>query len=180
MNVTEPYFVIRKHFEGLHDGDLSTITLEPKMDCSGNWTEGWGHAIFHEGKILKGIENKELAYSLATVSTIEQADALLEIDTAVRVAQIKNYLGSTKIDQNTFNALACHYYNCGYSMTIFNLIRKGEYFKPQLIEFWVNHYIQSGGVIYNGLVKARCCEAHLIETGIVDFEAWQFYRKSLI
>lgn len=28
-----------KHYESLHDGDLSAIGLQPKMDCLGIWTD---------------------------------------------------------------------------------------------------------------------------------------------
>ena len=28
------------HYEGLHDGDLSKVGLQPKMDPIGIWTEG--------------------------------------------------------------------------------------------------------------------------------------------
>ena len=58
-----------KHYEGLHDGDLSKIGLQPKMDPSGIWTEGWGHAIHQNGKFIRGASNKALAYKLAIVKT---------------------------------------------------------------------------------------------------------------
>jgi GH24 family phage-related lysozyme (muramidase) len=70
------------------------------------------------------------------------------------------------------------YYNCGYSSKMFIYINKGPAYYDDLIDFWVKHYIKSGGVIRNGLVKRRCCEANLWETGEVNFEAWKkWYDK---
>ena len=34
-----------KDFESLHDGDLTLIGLQPKMDPIGIWTEGYGRAM---------------------------------------------------------------------------------------------------------------------------------------
>jgi hypothetical protein len=34
-----------QEFESLHDGDLTMIGLQPKMDPIGIWTEGYGHAM---------------------------------------------------------------------------------------------------------------------------------------
>jgi GH24 family phage-related lysozyme (muramidase) len=36
---------LEEHYESLNDGDLTLIGLQPKMDCCGIWTEGWGHAM---------------------------------------------------------------------------------------------------------------------------------------
>ena len=46
-----------KEFEGLHDGDLSIIGLQPKMCPAGIWTQGYGHAIIYnkEISILVGV-----------------------------------------------------------------------------------------------------------------------------
>ena len=50
-------------YEGLHDGDLKEIGLQPKMDPVGIWTEGWGHAIIDsKGNFVKGIDCKTNAF----------------------------------------------------------------------------------------------------------------------
>jgi hypothetical protein len=48
-----------KHYESLHDGDLSAIGLQPKMDSLGIWTEGWGSVVYDgNNRVIRGIENK--------------------------------------------------------------------------------------------------------------------------
>ena len=71
------------------------------------------------------------------------------------------------------------FYNAGFSPTIFLLINKGDAYVADLIDFWVKHYIRSGGEIKNGLVKRRCTEANLYLTGNVDFDAWKNYYAKL-
>ena len=44
-----------KHFEGLHDGDLKEIGLQPKKCPAGIWTQGYGSAMRDKnGNFLKG------------------------------------------------------------------------------------------------------------------------------
>lgn len=45
MKTSENGIILIKHYESLHDGDLSRIGLQPKMCPAGYWTEGYGHAI---------------------------------------------------------------------------------------------------------------------------------------
>ena len=45
------------HYEQLHDGDLTKIGLQPKMECSSIWTIGYGHALKDvNGKWLTGFD----------------------------------------------------------------------------------------------------------------------------
>ena len=53
-----------KEFESLHDGDLSKIGIQPKMDPIGIWTEGYGKAMRgDDGCFLKGKKDKDKAYA---------------------------------------------------------------------------------------------------------------------
>jgi len=101
-----------KHFEGLHDGDLSKIGLQPKMCPAGYWTEGYGHVIIHNGRMLEGIENKELAYQLSTIKTEEQAIETLLNDLVRYEDSVKTYVKIT-LTQNQFDALVSFTYNVG-------------------------------------------------------------------
>lgn len=148
-----------KHFESLHDGDLKQIGLQPKMCPSGVWTEGWGNAIFYKGKLLKGIENKKLAYSLSKIKTKEQADlALLAILPKYEKIVTDNI--KIPLKQNQFDALVSHTYNTGGSNGLFELINNKADKKD--IEFWfLNKYITGGGVVWRGLIARRKSEAKL-------------------
>ena len=169
---------IERYFEGIHDGDLHKIGLQPKMDCSGNWTEGFGHAIFYNGKILNGAENEDLANRLSVIKTVEEAEFWLQKDNDIRAVEVEKRL-KTDLKQHQFDALMSLCYNAGFSPTIFALINKGNAYLANLIDFWVKHYIRSGGEIKNGLVKRRCTEAHLYLTGEVNFDAWKNYYDKL-
>ena len=41
-----------KSFEGIHDGDLTVIGLQPKMCPAGIWTVGYGRALRSKPRML--------------------------------------------------------------------------------------------------------------------------------
>ena len=61
MDLTNAVILI-KSYEGIMDGDPSTINLDPYLCPAGYWTIGWGHVVLdQQGNQIKGIENKKLA-----------------------------------------------------------------------------------------------------------------------
>jgi len=158
---------ILKHYEGLHDGDLHQIGLQPKMDPVGIWTEGWGRAMLYKGKFLKGSANEAIANKLATIKTIEQADAALVSDLnpiwAIIARKITILL--TQLQKET---LASHIYNTGGSSTLYNLINSRS---PELANWWMAHYITGQGnpKPQPGLVYRRKTEALYFTTGVLKF-----------
>ena len=84
MSISEQGLALIKHFETLHDGDLSTIGLQPKMCPAGVWTVGYGRALLGaDGKFLKGKEGKTEAYRQYPNLSENQAEQMLREDTAV-------------------------------------------------------------------------------------------------
>src|SRR5665647_1325406 len=71
---------LTKHFESLHDGDLTIIGLQPKMCPAGIWTEGYGNAIIDPvtGKFLTDSENKGRASLLSDIYDEAGASEQLE------------------------------------------------------------------------------------------------------
>ena len=53
-----------KAFEGIPDGDPSTVGLDAYICPAGVWTIGWGHAIMDGGAQLTGPGNKARARAL--------------------------------------------------------------------------------------------------------------------
>jgi len=106
---------IIKHYEGLHDGDLIEIGLQPKLCPAGIWTIGWGHALKDiDGSWLRGIEGfKRLQeiYPYYITITQEEADALLEED----LERFEKYVNTIEAvaTQNEFDALVSFAYNLG-------------------------------------------------------------------
>ena len=160
--MNENLFKLISRYESLHDGDLKTIGLQPKMDPIGIWTEGWGHAIVDSnGKFIKGIENKDLAYKLSKIKTEKEAYKILEKD-----IQYTNLIIDRKItvdlNDNQRAALSSFIYNTGGSSTLFSLINKKS---PDIYNWWISHYITADGIKLKGLVNRRKSEAELFVSG---------------
>lgn len=155
-----------KHYESLHDGDLSTIGLQPKMCPRGVWTEGYGHAILDNmGRQIKGIANKQLAYAHYKVQTEADAEKQLMADLEHRELQIMELcLG---INQNQFDALLSFLFNLGISnlktSTLLKLARKNPNDFEIAYEF--PRWNMAGGKVWPGLTRRRKSEASLYFTG---------------
>jgi len=147
-----------KHFEGLHDGDLKTIGLQPKMCPAGIWTEGYGRAMRDENGSF--IKDKKIAYANISIHTEEEAETALEHDLQVFERIVMSKL-TRPVKQNQFDALVSHAYNTGgSSKTLFGLINTGV--NDMLLRtWWTSHYIMGGGVQLKGLIARREAEAKL-------------------
>ena len=101
-----------KSFEGIPDGDPTTVRIDAYLDPVGIWTIGWGHAITYNGRFLRGAENRAVARSLFPGGiTRDQAEALLRgdlVDTAAGVARL-----APAADDNQFAALVSFAFNAG-------------------------------------------------------------------
>lgn len=147
-----------KHFEGLHDGNLKEIGLQPKMCPAGIWTEGYGRAMRDDnGNFIKGKENKKLAYSRITIHTEEQAEKALSEDLPPYERQVI-LKAKRPLKQNEFDALVSHRYNTGGSSTLTEMSNNQN---PLLKSWWTSHYITGGGKILKGLIERRKAEAKL-------------------
>lgn len=149
-----------KHFEGLHDGDMKQIGLQPKMDPIGIWTEGYGRAMRDKkGNFIKGAENKKLALSSATISTELEATEALANDVRVFENIVARKV-KIKLKPNEFDALVSHTYNTGGSDTLFSLINK-KASKEDIHKWFTTKYISAGGIKLKGLIERRRLEAKL-------------------
>jgi lysozyme len=143
-----------KHFEGLHDGDLKTIGLQPKKCPAGIWTQGYGSAMRDKnGNFLKGNVMPKVTL------TEKEAEVLLaktlEVFENIVMRKIK-----ILIKQNQFDALVSHAYNTGGSDTLFKLVNQKAP-SEQIKKWFETKYITGGGVKINGLVARRKSESKL-------------------
>lgn len=165
-----------KHFESLHDGDLKTVGLQPKMCPAGIWTEGYGRAMIDpttKGH-LRGKNNARRALALQTIRTEKDADVALEQDyNRLAVLPAKAALGVDywdKLTENQRGALGSFVYNCGVGSPrykIFANIRaylNGTMSAAALDKYWKTSVIRSGGKILKGLILRREAEAQLFFT----------------
>lgn len=142
-----------KHFEGLHDGDLQTIGLQPKMCPAGIWTEGYGIAMRDKnGNFLKGDKMPK-----STIKTEFGAEIALKNILSVYENIVARKI-TRQLKQNEFDALVSFTFNTGGSKTLFSMVNSKN---PLLKSWWVSHYITGGGKKLNGLIERRKSEAKL-------------------
>ena len=149
-----------KGFESLHDGDLTHIGLQPKMDPIGIWTEGYGRAMRDKkGNFIKGAANKALAYANITIHTEAEASEALLQDLNSREHIVMQNI-DIPLNQNQFDALVSYIYNTGGSSNLYKLINTNA--GEAKIRIWFEtKYITSGGKRLQGLVNRRKAEANL-------------------
>jgi len=154
-----------KHFESLHDGDLSVIGLTPKLDPVGIWTEGWGHAMRSaDGKgFLRGAKDKAAALKRAKVLTEEDADALLEKDLERFELSVKR-LVDVPLHENQYGAVVSLVFNIGegnfQSSTLLKMLNVSN-FKGAALQF--ERWDKAGGAVLRGLTLRRKAERALFE-----------------
>lgn len=156
---------IIRSFEGLEDGDPSTVNLDPYPCPAGIWTIGWGHAIYYQGRMLsiKNPEDKEIAYSLFKGGiTIDQAIELLTTDLTPRCIQTDKAITNKNINDNQFSACVSLMFNIGIGNFLISDVLKytnSGNFQKAAISF--ASWRKSKGVVLSGLVKRRDAERKL-------------------
>jgi len=114
-----------KSFEGIPDGDPTTVNIDAYLCPAGVWTIGWGHALTDGGAQLKGAETKARARQLYPGGiTREQAEALLRADLIPRAASVSSLL-KVKVNDQQFGALIALVFNIGAgNLAASTLLRK--------------------------------------------------------
>lgn len=154
-------FSLIKSFEGICDGDPTTVNLDPYLDPVGIWTIGWGHAIRVNGRFLKGQADKALAHSIYPGGiTFAQAEDLLAND----IGADEIYLNAVfpNLTQSQFDALVSFTFNVGLGdfeqSTLIKKLRAGDV-AGAAGQF--GRWIYSDGKKLPGLVKRRAAERSL-------------------
>jgi lysozyme len=168
MKASENCLKLIKHYESLHDGDLSKIGLQPKICPAGVVTIGYGHALFHCGKPLKDIAQALKIYPYYEIIDTAFAERLLSED----VEAVENSINSLelKLNQNQFDALVSFTFNVGLGNLLQSTLLKaikGEVNTPIDVCFMM--WVKSGGKIMKGLQYRRKTEALLYNTGKLIF-----------
>jgi GH24 family phage-related lysozyme (muramidase) len=122
-----------KSFEGIEDGDPSTVNLDAYLDPVGIWTIGWGHAIRNPQGAgwLKGAENQATARALYPGGiTRAQAQALLEADALDTARDVLSAV-QVDLDDGQYGALIAFTFNLGIgnlrSSTLLKKLNAGDY-----------------------------------------------------
>ena len=151
-----------KKFEGIPDGDPTSVNIDPYLDPIGIWTIGWGHAISINNLFLRGEENRKTARDLYLGGiTLEQAEQLLRGDVLDTCRDVES-LAEVELTDNQFGALVSFTFNLGRGnlakSTLLKKLNAGDY-KGAAAEF--RKWNKAGGQILNGLVARRAAEAAL-------------------
>lgn len=159
-----------KHFEGLHDGDLHTIGLQPKLCPAGIWTVGYGRALRDDsGEFLTSKFSYDSIRFLRPEMfniTIDQAEEFLRED-LIKFEKIVLSKLNVSLKQHEFDALVSHTYNTGGSSNLFKLVNEKN--KKKIKDWWLSTYITANKVKLKGLVKRRNAEWELFDKGILKF-----------
>ena len=166
--IGKPGLTIVKKWEGIPDGDPSTVNLDAYLDPVGIWTIGWGHAIVDPvtGKFLRGAENKRRARALYPDGlTFTQAEDLLRADlleSAMNVAA----LVKVPLTDNQFDALVSFEFNSGglslSTSTMRRLLNAKDYTgAADQFPRWNKGRVKGKLVVLPGLVSRRAEERAL-------------------
>lgn len=105
---------IIKKWEGVEDGDPSTVNLDPYLDPVGIWTIGWGHVVLDEkGNMLRGRWNRDKAKSVFPGGiTMAEADHLFRAD-LIRFERFVQRICTPQTTPGQFGAMVALCFNIG-------------------------------------------------------------------
>ncbi|HET7831703.1 MAG TPA: lysozyme [Gallionella sp.] len=151
-----------KSYEGIPDGDPTTVNIDPYLDPVNIWTIGWGHAIRYDDRFLRGEDDRALVKSLYPQGiTKEQAEALLHADLVNAGRDVLSVIAVSLTD-NQFGALTSFTFNLGLgnltSSTLLKKLNVGDY-SGAADEF--PRWVKANGKTLPGLVKRRAAERNL-------------------
>jgi lysozyme len=154
-----------KSFEGIVDGDPSTVKLDPYLDPIQIWTIGWGHAISVGTRFLKGADDKPLVKAMFPDGiTLEEATLLLKSDLLKFTRGVESVV-KVPLTDNQFAALVSFAFNVGLANLMKStLLRRvnEQNFAAAALEF--QKWNKAGGKVLRGLTRRRAAEAQLFLT----------------
>lgn len=165
MNPLRGAIDLIKRFEGIPDGDPTTVNLDPYLDPVGIWTIGWGHVVRdHNGKAITGKESWKVARSIYPNGlTKKEAEILLRDDIRVFIAGVRRLVKVPLLD-GQWSALISFTFNVGLeafeNSTMLKHINGGE-LKLAAKEF--PRWNKSKGKVLAGLTRRRAAEAACFE-----------------
>lgn len=145
-----------KAWEGIKDGDPSTVNLDPYRDPLGYWTIGYGHLLLSEQRKLHGLADREEARALYPNGiTKEGAELLLQADARARENAFLKRSYPLVLEPHQQDALISFIFNLSesalFGSTLWKLIVAGK---------------RKGALIYGAFLayrKGRKCDACPLE-----------------
>lgn len=159
----QPAIDIIKSFEGIADGDPTTVNLDPYLCPAGYWTIGWGHVVRDSrGAMIRGAENKRAARAIYPNGiTRQDADRLLQSD-VFNFALCVDELVKVHVSDNQFCALVSFAFNVGIGAfersTLLLLLNKRDF---DAIPAQFMRWTKIEGKESRGLMNRRKAEVEL-------------------
>lgn len=172
MKISQDGIALIKAYEGIRDGDPSTVNLDPYLCPADVATIGWGHAIVDPdtGRQLRGRAGLARARELYPDGiTMQEAEALLHQDVMEVEEQVET-LVHVPITQGMWDALVSFAFNVGTDIdeddiaeglgdsTLLRKLNAGDY-KGAAAEF--PKWNKASGKVLVGLVRRRSAEQAL-------------------
>ncbi len=154
---------IIKSFEGIPDGDPSTVNINPYLCPAGYWTIGWGHVVIDaQGKQVKGAANKPLAYAVYPNGITKNEAEILLIDDVRKFSAGVDSLINVELNDTRFCALVSFAFNVGLgafkNSTLLKLLNLNE---QEQVPAQLLRWSKSNGKELAGLKKRREAESAL-------------------
>lgn len=164
-DINAPTVDLVRKYEGIPDGDPSTVNIDPYLDPVGIWTIGWGHAIRYDGRYVRGDGKRALAYSIYPGGiTLAQAETLLHADLMDAGRDVLSVVG-VELNDNQFGALTSFTFNLGLgNLSASTLLKKLNLHDYAGAADEFPRWIKAGGEVLPGLVKRRAAERQLFLT----------------
>lgn len=151
-----------KRWEGVPDGDPTTVNLDPYPDPVGIMTIGWGHAIVDtDGSYVRSRARAKQLYPDGI--TFSQAEDLLRGD-LLEAAKDVAALVKVPLSDNQFSALTSFHFNTGAlgrSTLLKRLNAKDYAAAADQFGRWVKGTVKGKLVTLPGLVSRRADERRL-------------------
>ena len=163
MNNYKEAIELIKRFEGIADGDPSTVNLDPYLCPAGYWTIGWGHVVLDaQDNNFKGKENKKAAYRIYPNGiTHDVASMILEDDTRRFAVYVADKV-KVPLTDNQFSSLVSFCFNVGTGnfnrSSLLRLLNAKNY---AAVPVELKKWNKVGDKVLPGLVKRRSAEAEL-------------------
>lgn len=156
---------IIKEWEGLRDGDPTSIRLDPYLCPAGYWTIGWGHVVLDpSGKQLRGSESKQPAREVYPNGISLDEAAVLLADDVRRFAAGVFRAVKVELNDNQFCALVSFAFNVGFGAfsrsTLLKELNRGQLSR---IPLQLRRWNKIAGKESTGLTRRREAEVLLWE-----------------
>lgn len=164
--LSEDFYKLLHQLEGLPPYSDYLERYVPYLCPAGKWTHGFGSLLYGAEGTLLTSKNCDFNYALkvSNVRNLNDCKTLLIRELEKRSQKLFLHLCNTELLPHQYEALLLFYYNCGFSVTLFSMV-KNQRPLACISNWWRIHYVTANGKKLNGLIRRREIEAVLFVHG---------------